>query len=329
MGKLNTTYLGLELKNPLVASSSPLTNSPDSVEKLEQAGIGAIVVKSIFEEQIRSDVSDMYDALEGESSGFAMEYLRADLPAQLGPEAYLDTIRAMRKRVKIPIICSVNCVEAAQWVNYARKIEDVGADALELNLYHMPVNPNETSAQVEARYAALVESVMKVVKLPVAVKLSKHFTALMPFARVLDGLGVKGLVLFNRFLQTDVDIENETMFYAPNYSTPNILHEQLRWTALLRDWVRCDLAVSGGIHGGAELAKALLVGANVGYVCSALLVRQEMGVIREILDGLEAWMARKGYASLADFQGKLREIDQQDGHGFERSQYVKAATQLA
>lgn len=329
MANITTTYLGLRLKNPLVASSSPLTNTPESVEKLEQAGVAAIVVKSIFEEQIRAEVSDMYAALEGEASGFAMEYLRADLPSQLGPEKYLETIREMRMRVKIPIISSVNCVEPAQWVNYARKIEDAGADALELNLYHMPVSPLETSDKVEARNAALVQAVMAVVKLPVTVKLSQHVTALMPFARVLDKAGVKGLVLFNRFLQTDVDIENESMFYAPNYSTPAVLHEQLRWAAVLRDWVRCDLAISGGIHSGDELVKALLVGANVGYVCSALLVRQDTAVIREILEGLEAWMTRKGYASLADFSGKLHETNLRDGHGFERSQYVKTATSLA
>jgi dihydroorotate dehydrogenase (fumarate) len=329
MANLKTTYLGLELKNPLIASSSPLTNHPDSVERLEQAGVSAVVVKSIFEEQIRADVSDMYEALEGDASGSALEYLRADLPAQLGPEAYLENIQEMRRRVRIPIICSVNCVLPDQWVNYARKIEDAGADAIELNLYHMPVDPNETSAQVEARNAALVRAVTGVVDLPVAVKLSQHTTALMPFARTLEGAGAKGLVLFNRFLQTDVDIEREAMFYAPNYSTPSVLHEQLRWAAVLRDWVRCDLAVSGGIHSGAELAKALLVGANVGYVCSALLVRQDAGVVREIVGGLEAWMARKGYAALADFRGKLRETNTQDGHGFERSQYVKSATQLA
>ncbi len=329
MADLTTTYLGLTLKNPLIASSSPLTGQADSVARLEQAGVSAVVLKSIFEEQIRAETSEMYAALEGETSGFAMEYLRADLPARLGPEAYIEGVQEMRRRVSIPLICSVNCVQPDQWVNYARKLEEAGADALELNLYHMPVDPNETSAQVEARYLALVQAVMGVVRLPVAVKLSQHVTALMPFARSLAGAGVRGLVLFNRFLQTDVDIESETLLYAPNYSTPQVLHEQLRWTAVLRDWVRCDLAVSGGIHSGVELAKALLVGADVGYVCSALLARQDMGVIREILDGLSAWMGRKGYACLADFRGKLRETDLQDGHGFERSQYVKAATQLA
>lgn len=329
MANLEASYLGLKLKNPLLASSSPLTAKPDSVERLEQAGAAAVVVKSIFEEQIRADVSDMVAALEGESSAAAMEYLRADLPGQLGPEAYLDAVREMRRRVKIPIICSINCLEPAQWVSYARKIEDVGADALELNLYHMPVDPNETSAHVEARKVSLAEAVMKVVRLPVAVKLSQHYTALMPFARRLDQAGVKGLVLFNRFLQTDVDIERESIFYAPNYSTPAVLHEQLRWVAVLRDWVGCDLAVSGGIHSGAELAKALLVGADVGYCCSALLLRKDLGVISEMLKGLEDWMSRKGYAMLADFRGKLRETDLHDGLGFERSQYVKVATRLA
>jgi dihydroorotate dehydrogenase (fumarate) len=329
MADLTTTYLGLALKNPLIASSSPLTSQPDSVERLEQAGVAAVAVKSIFEEQIRAETAEMVEALEEEASGAAMEYLRADLPGQLGPEKYLACVKEMRRRVKIPIICSINCVRPDEWVSYARKIEDVGADALELNLYHMPVDPGETSAQVEARNAALVSAVTGVVRLPVSVKLSQHVTALIPYARALERLGVRGLVLFNRFLQTDVDIEREAMFYAPNYSTPAVLHEQLRWAAVLRGQVGCDLAVSGGIHSGAELAKALLVGANVGCVCSALLVRQDPRVIREIVGGLEAWMDRKGYASLGDFRGKLREANLTDGQGFERSQYVMAATRLA
>jgi len=329
MANLKTSYLGLELKNPLVVSSNPLTNNVDTVAKLEQAGAAAVVMRSIFEEQIRADVSDMVTALEGDTSGAAMEYLRADLPGQLGPESYLDKIADMRKRVKIPIIASVNCVNAERWVTYAKKIERAGADALELNLYHMPVDPDETSDRVEARNAALVKAVIAEVRLPVAVKLSQHVTALLPFARLLDALGVRGLVFFNRFLQTDVDIAKEAIFYAPNYSSPKVLHSQLRWTAVVRDWVRCSLALSGGIHSRDELVKALLVGADVGYICSVLHVRRDFGVIREILAGLEEWMAGKGYASLSDFRGKLRETDLRDGQGFERSQYVKTAARIA
>ena len=329
MVNLKTSYLGLELKNPLVVSSNPLTNNVDSVAKLEQAGAAAVVMRSIFEEQIQSDVSDMYAALEGDPSGAAMEYLRADLPGQLGPEKYLEKIAAMRKRVKIPIIASVNCVNASKWVTYAKKIERAGADALELNLYHMPVDADETSDRVEARRMSLVKAVVAEVRLPVAVKLSHHYTTLLPFARMLDALDVKGLVLFNRFLQTDVDVEKESIFFATNYSSPKVLHSQLRWTAVLRDWVRCSIAVSGGIHSGGELVKSLLVGADVGYICSVLHVRRDFAVIREILDGLTAWMERKGYSSLSDFRGKLRETDLKDGCGFERAQYVKAAAQVS
>lgn len=329
MVNLKTSYLGLELKNPLIVSSNPLTDQVESVVKLEQAGVAAIVMRSIFEEQIRADVSDMVTALEGDTSMAALEYLRADLPGQLGAERYLDKIAAIRKRVKIPVIASVNCVEAAHWVSYAKKIERAGADALEINLYHMPVDPNEHADAVEARRLSLVKAVMAEVRLPVAVKLSSHYTTLLPFARALDTVGVKGLVLFNRFLQTDVDIESETMFFAPNYSTPHVLHSQLRWTAVLRDWVRCSLAISGGIHSSDELIKALLVGANVGYICSVLHVKQDFGVIREILDGLAAWMDHKGYASQEAFRGKLRETNLRDSKGFERQQYVEAAASVS
>lgn len=329
MADLRASYLGLELKNPLIVSSGPQTNSVDSVVRLETAGAAAVVLRSIFEEQIRAEVSDMYAALEGETSAAAMEYLRADLPGQLGPEEYLDKIAAMRRSVKIPIIASVNCVEADKWVAYARKIERAGADALELNLYHMPVDPDETSECIETRRAELVQAVLAEVKLPVSVKLSYHYTALLAFARRLDKLGVRGLVLFNRFLQTDVNIDDESLFYAPNYTSPKVLHSQLRWTAVLRDWVKCDLAVSGGIHSGDELVKALLVGANVGCICSVLHVHPDLDIIRKILLRLTAWMDAKGYAAIDAFRGKLRETNLHDGQGFERAQYVKAATQIS
>ena len=329
MATLKTAYLGLELKNPLVVSSNPLTNDVEAVARLEAAGAAAVVMRSIFEEQIQSDVSEMYAALEGDTSMAALEYLRADLPGQLGPEKYLEKIAAMRRRVKIPIIASINCVNVSKWVTYAKKIERAGADALELNLYHMPVDPAETSNLVEARRLALIRAVLSEVKLPVAVKLSYHYTALLPFARMLDAAGVRGLVLFNRFLQTDVNPDTESIFYATNYSSSKALHSQLRWTAIVRDWVSCSLAVSGGIHAGDDLVKALLVGADVGYICSVLHVRKDFGVIREILDGLGAWMDKKGYAALADFRGKLRETDLRNGTGFERMQYVRAAAKIS
>lgn len=329
MANLKASYLGLELKNPLVVSSNPLTDSVASVARLEAAGAAAIVMRSIFEEQINADVAEMVESLEGDTSMAALEYLRADLPGQLGPEKYVEKLKAMRAAVQIPIIASINCVKAANWVSYAKKLERAGADAIELNLYHMPVDPDETAATVEARRLMLVKAILAEVNVPVTVKLSSHYTSLLAFARLLDAAGVRGMVLFNRFLQTRVNAETESIFYAPDYSSPNVLHSQLRWTAVIRDWVRCSVAISGGIHSGEDLAKALLVGADIGYICSVLHVRRDLKVIQEILDGLSAWMAHKGYAALPAFRGKLRETDLRDGTGFERMQYVKSAAKVS
>ena len=329
MANLKASYLGLELKNPLVVSSNPLTDSVTSVARLEAAGAAAVVMRSIFEEQINADVAEMVESLEGDTSMAALEYLRADLPGQLGPEKYVEKLKAMRAAVKIPIIASINCVKAANWVSYAKKLERAGADAIELNLYHMPVDPAETAASVETRRLMLVKTILSEVKLPVTVKLSSHYTSLLAFARMLDAAGVRGMVLFNRFLQTRVNAETESIFYAPDYSSPNVLHSQLRWTAVIRDWVRCSVAISGGIHSGEDLAKALLVGADIGYICSVLHVRRDLKVIQEILDGLSAWMAHRGYAALPAFRGKLRETNLRDGTGFERMQYVRAAAKVS
>lgn len=330
MADLKTTYLGLELKNPFVVSSSPITNSVDKVVGLAQAGAAAVVVKSIFEEQILADVDGMYAELEGETSGFAMEYLRADLPGRLGPEKYLKKIKEMKARVDIPVIASVNCRESATWIDYARRIEDAGADALELNLYQMPADSSLSSNEIEAKHVKMVEAVNAAVGLPITVKLSRHYTALFHFARRLESVGAKGVVLFNRFLHADINLDDESVCYAPNLSTPAVFPSQLRWAAVLRDMVGCDIAISGGIHTGAEMAKSLLVGANVGYVCSALLKASasDFSGIQTINGGLEEWMNAKGYADIASFRGKLRETNLDDGVGFERFQYVKAATEL-
>ncbi|MDD2600120.1 MAG: dihydroorotate dehydrogenase-like protein [Kiritimatiellae bacterium] len=328
MANLETTYLGLKLKNPLIISSSPLTSSPEGVADLEQAGAAAVVVKSIFEEQIRADIGNMYDVLEGDTSGFAMEYLCADLPARLGPEKYLKNIKAMRERVSIPVISSVNCATSTVWVDYARKIEDAGADAIELNLYHMPTDIKKSSNEVEEAHVKIMQAVNDAVALPVTVKLSRHYTALFHFARHLAQAGASGVVLFNRFLHADINLVDESVFYKPNYSTPSVFPSQLRWAAVLRDWVKCDIAISGGIHSGDELAKALLVGANAGYCCSVLLKNRSLTPIQQILDRLSQWMDSKGYPDIASFRGKLRETDLHDGHGFERAQYIKAATEI-
>jgi len=321
---LTTSYLGIELKNPLIVSSCPLTSSVRGARDIEAAGAAALVVRSIFEEQIRAETAQMDDALAAYGTGAALDYLRADLGMRLGPEKYVDALRAIRKAVRIPVIASINCVSSDQWVTFARKIEAAGADALELNVYDIPQNAGETSDAVEARHLALIRAIKAEVKLPVTIKLSPYYTHALAFTRKLDRIGVNGMVLFNRFLQPDIDIETETLRYEVNFSREQDLRLPLRWVAILRDHVRCDIAISGGVHSGAGAAKGLLAGANAAYLCSALYANADhAAVLGGILAGLEAWMCRKGYANLSAFRGKLREQDLGDGHGFERAHYFK------
>jgi dihydroorotate dehydrogenase (fumarate) len=323
MANLTTSYLGLELKNPVVAGSSPLTGSLARARELERAGVGAVVMRSIFEEQIRAEIAGMYATLEDAGTGPALDYLRADLPMRLGPEKYLDDLRALRRELRIPVIASINCVNPDQWVTFARKIEAAGADALELNVYDIPVDPAMTSEDVETRHLDLVRAIEAEVKLPVAVKLSPYYSGLPAFAARLQALGIEGLVLFNRFLQPDIDVEAGALRYGVHYSRPEDLRLPLRWVAILRDRLTCDLALSSGVHDADGVIQALLAGANVAYVCSALFLRPRTEVIRGMLDGLTAWMDRKGHADLAAFRGRLRETAFGDGSGFERAHYVR------
>ena len=321
---IHTSYLGLSLKNPLIVGSCPLTSSVESVKELEVAGAAAVVVRSIFEEQIRADTEQMNTDLADYGTGFALDYLRADLGMRLGPEKYVDEIHAIHKAVSIPVIASINCVSADQWVTFARKIERAGADALEVNLYDIPQNTNETSNDVEARHLALVKAIKAVVKLPITIKLSPYYTNLLSFVRKLDQLGINGVVLFNRFLQPDLNIETESLTYEVNYSREQDLRLPLRWVAILRDHVRCDIAISGGVHNAAGVTKGVLAGATVAYLCSALYQNDDhRAVIGGMIDTLAAWMQRKDYADLAAFRGKQREQVLGDGEGFERAHYFK------
>ncbi|MBM4164408.1 MAG: dihydroorotate dehydrogenase-like protein [Lentisphaerae bacterium] len=321
---LKTSYLGLELKNPLIVSSCPLTSSVTGAVAIETAGAAAIVVRSIFEEQIRAETAQMDEALADYGTGAALDYLRADLGMRLGPETYIDGLRAIRKAVTIPVIASINCISPDQWVTFARKIETAGADALELNVYDIPQSPDETSDAVESRHLALVQAIRAEIKLPVTIKLSPYYTHALAFTRKLDRLGVNGLVLFNRFLQPDIDIATERLRFEVNFSREQDLRLPLRWVAILRDHLRCDIAISGGVHTSDGLAKGLLVGANVAYCCSALYHNPDTrAVVGGMLDGLTVWMRSHGYADLAAFRGTLRERVLGDGEGFERAHYVK------
>lgn len=323
MPNLATRYLGLQLDNPIVASASPITFTVKGVRDLQDAGIGAIVMRSIFEEQIRADVSSMYEALEADMSPHALAYLNADLPMQLGPERYLDRVRAIRKEARVPLIASVNCINPAQWVSFARKIQATGVDAIELNVYDIPDDPFEPGSAIEDRHLRLVEAVLKQVTIPVAVKISPYYSSPLNFAKRLEKLGVAGLVLFNRFFQPDIDIEKLTLRNTPNLSRPESVRLPMRWVAILRHTVACSLALTGGVHTADGAVRAILAGADVACVASAIMTRGCTKPVGEILAGLKEWMQKHGYDDIGACRGLLAEKNLKDKQGFERAQYVR------
>lgn len=329
MANLTTKYLSLSLNNPLVAAASPLTGTLEGVKNLAGAGIGAIVMKSIFEEQIRDNVSEMYDALTYDVHPEALDYLRADLPMQLGPESYLDLLREVRRAVEVPVIASINCSHPDTWLSFARKVEAAGADALELNIYDIPDHAGISAHEIEERHVELVSRVASVTRLPVAVKLSPFYTALPGFACRIEQAGAKSLVLFNRFFQPDIDVSTLETSNVINLSGPGDIRLPLRWTALLRDHLSCDLALTGGVHDGAGLIKALLAGADAVQIYSALAAGGPAGrVIGGMLKRLADWMREHSFAALDDFRGLLKQSKLEDHGGFERFQYVKALAEL-
>jgi len=323
MPDLKTTYMGLPLANPLMIGSSTNTNTPEKVKALEAAGAGAVVLRSIFEEQVRADVSDMIATLEMQDNPVAYDYIRADYPMQIGPSKYLEIISATKEAVKIPVIASLNCTTRDHWISYAHKIELAGADALELNVYDIPHDPNETAAAVEDRHLHLVDGVTSGLNIPVAVKISPNYTSLTNFVKRLTALDVQAVVLFNRFFQPEIDIERLTLKSGINLSRAQDAGMPVRWIALLREHITCDIAMSTGVYDAEGAIKGLLAGANVFQICSVLYAQKDLAVIGSILDGLLAWMARHGFSTIDDFRSRLCEPLDGAGRGFARAQYVK------
>jgi dihydroorotate dehydrogenase (fumarate) len=323
MPDLKTTYMGLTLSNPIVAGSSTQTITAEKVKGLEAAGVGAVVLKSIFEEQIRSDVSEMVESLQDDMHSEAYEYLRADFPMQMGPEKYLDRIRDIKAAVSIPVIASVNCIDGDRWVAFARKIEAAGADAIELNVYDIPQDGTLTSAAVEQRHLDLVNAVSKELTSPVAVKIGPYYSSLSHFIERLAALDIQGIVMFNRFFQPDIDIESLELKSGINLSHPEDIRLPVRWIAMMRNRVTCDLSLTGGVHDAEGTIKGLLAGANTVQICS-VLYKEGNSCIGEIIKGLNDWMASKQFEAIDDFRGKLSEPAEGAKGGFARAQYVKA-----
>lgn len=328
MANLQTTYLGLELKNPLVVSSSSLTGSLENVLAAEAAGAGAVVLKSIFEEQIKLDVAGMYDALSGDMHPEAYEYLTADLPMEMGPSGYVDKLRRMKERLNIPVIASVNCIKPDQWISFARKLEAAGADALELNIYDFPERAAVTAVEIEDRHVELVRRVAAEAHIPVAVKIGPQYTSVPNMVRRFETAGAAGVVMFNRFLQPDINIDALALSFHISYSRSQDLLLPLRWIAMTRPQTTCSLALTTGVHSGDDVVKAILAGADTVQLCS-VIYEQGLDCIQCVLTALEDWMERHEMEHLASFRGRLKESTLSADHqGFARAQYIKGLAGL-
>jgi dihydroorotate dehydrogenase (fumarate) len=322
---LTTTYLGLPLKNPLVASASPLSKKLDLVQRLEDAGAAAIVMYSLFEEQISHESRELDHYLNrgADSYAEALSYFPDLERYNVGPEPYLEHLHRVKQAVEIPVIGSLNGVSSGGWIEYARKIEQAGADALELNIYYLPDDLEMTSSELEESYLTLVRDVRAQVRIPIALKLGPFFTALPNMARRFAGAGADGLVLFNRFYQPDFDLEALEVVPNLTLSTSNDLRLPLRWIAMLYGRVPTDFALTGGIHCAEDVLKTMMAGANVAMLTSELLAH---GIYRlaDLLADLRAWMVEHEYESIAQMRGSMSQRAVAEPAAFERANYMKA-----
>lgn len=324
MVDLSTRYLGLRLASPLVASSSPLCGRLDEIRRMEDAGAGAIVLPSLFEEQIEleSHHLDRHLTHGTESHPEAASYFPDMGRYHLGPEAYLEHLRRAKAAVAIPVVASLNGVSSGGWIRHARLLENAGADALELNVYFIATELDRTSAEVELMYLELARAVKASVRIPVAIKLGHAFTAAAHFARRVDEAGVDALVLFNRFYQPDFDLERLEVVPSLTLSRSPELLLRLHWVAILYGRIRADLAVTGGVHTAIDVLKAMMAGARVAMMTSALL---EHGVehLARVRADLVAWMESHEYESIGQMQGSMSHRSVADPAAFERANYLR------
>lgn len=324
MIRLDTTYLGITLASPLVVSASPIGRHVDRLLRLQEAGAAAVVLPSLFEEQIERVSLALHAALMSgtDSHAEASSYLPEIAAYNTGPDHYLDLVRRARRELSVPVIASLNGASPGGWTNYARRIEAAGADAVELNLYFIAADVDESGEEVESRYLSVVESVRRVVAVPVAVKIGPFFSSLGHMARRLVDAGADGLVLFNRFYQPDIDLENLRIVPDVQLSTSAELRLPLRWIALLRDRIDVSLAATTGVHSHLDVAKLLLAGADVTMLASALL-RHGPGRMTEIRDGLVDWLQEHEYESVAQMKGSMSAGAAPNPGALERANYME------
>jgi dihydroorotate dehydrogenase (fumarate) len=322
---LSTTYLGMNLRTPLVVSASPLSEALDDIKRMEDAGASAVVLYSLFEEQIEREQRDLEHHLLHATECFAeaVTFFPEPVKFPLGPEEYLEHIRKAKAAVEIPIIASLNGITPGGWTEYAKRMQAAGADAIELNIYYIPTDPLVTGSEIEKSYLDILRAVKAQVTIPVAVKLSPFFSNLANMARWLDTAGANGLVLFNRFYQPDIHLES--LEVRPNIilSTPQALRLPMRWIAILYGQIEANLAATSGIHTAQDVLKMLMAGANVTQLCSVLF-RHGINYIRVIERDLHHWMDEHEYESVRQLMGSVSQLHYANPGEFERAQYVRS-----
>jgi dihydroorotate dehydrogenase (fumarate) len=322
MVDLSTQYLGMALKNPVIAGSSGLTNSVKSIQELEKNGAAAVVLKSIFEEEIAFEYDDILKEASEEGVNLdQFDYYDFHIKGEK-LDRYTTLIAESKKAVSIPVIASINCVYSHEWTSFAKQLQSAGADALELNMFFLPTEFGRTSEEKEKAYFQIIEKIQKEVTIPIALKISYYFSNLGPMIQKLSETGIAGLVLFNRFYSPDFDIDKMEVVSSNVFSSPSDLSISLRWIAIMAERVKCDLAASTGVHDGAALIKELLAGADAVQVASTLY-QNGKGRIGEMLKTLQEWMADKGYERLADFRGKMSQAESSNPAAYERVQFMK------
>ena len=321
---LSTKYLGLNLKSPIVPSAGPLSTSIDNIKAMEDAGAGAVVLYSLFEEEIEHEALELdhYTVANTDSFPEAQSFFPKQYDIKIEGEEYLNHIRKAKESVNIPIIGSLNGKKLGGWVDYAKKIEQAGADALELNIYILSADHKKNSAAIESSYLEIVKSVLESVTIPVAVKLHPFFTSISELAVKLDKTGVKGLVLFNRFYQPDIDLEKLEVIPNVLLSTPMDLRLPLRWTAILHGQVKADLAATSGIYSADDALKMIMAGSKVTQMLSCLL-KNGIPHIKKVLNQMVQWMEEHEYESLNTMRGSMSYVNIADPAQFERANYMK------
>lgn len=325
--ELNTEYMGLRLRSPLVASASPISEKVENIKRLEDAGASAVVIYSLFEEQLKMESLALHHHTTYGTDSFAeaLSYFPELKEYQVDSRGYLHLIEEAKKAVKIPVIASLNGGHPGSWAKFATQMANAGADAIELNIYNIPTDPDQSAEEIERSYLEIVQAVKSAVFVPVAVKLSPFFTNMAHMAKKLDHAGANALVLFNRFYQPDVDLE--ALEVRPNVllSTPQALRLPLRWIAILYGKIGAHLAATSGVHTAEDVVKLLLVGANVTMMASALL-KNGIDHLRVVEEGLVQWMKDNEYESVAQMRGALSQMRCADPSAYERAQYVRAVT---